>query len=323
MKILITGANGFIGRRVCQIFAEKGHFVRAAVRNNSFVHLNANIDVVHASDIDFSNAWKSVLTGVDVIVHLAARTHVMNETSKYPLAEYRKVNVEGTRRLASMAVQAGVRRIVYVSTIKVNGESTGERAFREYDIPSPQDPYAISKWESEEVLRDFSVRHGLEVVIIRPPLVYGPGVKGNLLKLMKYIYHRYPIPFGGIQNRRSFISLDNLVDVLILSATNAVCNGHTFLVSDGEDISTTALVSKIAEAMDIKTNLIKFPYKTISLITKVFPSLQYISDRLTSSLAVDNSKFKRMFDWIPPQTIQDGIKAMVACYTEGRGCNVS
>lgn len=322
MRILVTGASGFVGGRLCRTSAEKGYAVRAIVRQvPSDFFVQDSVEAVEVADIGPSTDWTSALQDVDTVIHLAARVHVMKESLKDPLAEYRRVNVEGTRHFASAAIRAGVKRIVYVSTVKVNGEKTDQRPFNEQDIPSPQDHYATSKWEAEELLRDLSKRHGIEVVIIRPPLVYGPGVKGNMLRLMQYISRGYPLPLGNINNRRSLISLDNLVDVLLLSASRVECAGHTFLVSDGEDMSTPGLVKRIAEAMGRKPNLVNFPGEVFSLMAKVVPSLRPAAERLMSSLVVDSSKFREMCNWTPPQTIDDGIKSMVSDYLKRKACN--
>ena len=316
-RILVTGANGFVGSRLCRTAFEKGYQIRAVVRQKIGA-IDSYGDVVEVNDISPSTDWSSTLSGVDVVIHLAARVHVMSDSATDPLAEYRRVNVEGTRKLASMAEKAGVKRIVYVSTIKVNGEKTEGSPFREGDIPSPGDPYSVSKWEAEMVLHDLSVRGGIEVVIVRPPLVYGLGVKGNLLRLMQYIHRGYPLPFGGIRNSRSLISLDNLVDILLLSSARTECAGQTFVVSDGEDISTPCLIKKIADAMGKKPKLINFPGSVISFAAAIVPALKPVADRLTSSLTIDSSKFSNMLQWVPPQTVNEGVKSMVLDFLQDK-----
>ena len=312
---LITGANGSVGRRLCEKLAEMGYKVRAAIRSSRPVQNTlANIEFLSVGDIGPSTDWSAALTGIDVVIHLAARVHVMKDSSKDPLSEYRSVNVEGTRSLALAAVQAGVRRIVYVSTIKVNGEFNTDRPFREDDVPSPRDPYALSKWETEEALTNISNQSGLDVVIIRSPLVYGPGVKGNLLRLMHCIYRGYPLPFGDIHNSRSLISLDNLVDILFLSSFRTECAGRTFLVSDGEDLSTSDIIKLIAVSMDKKPHLINIPEKTFVFIGSRVPALRSIIGRLTGSLIIDSTRFRLATGWVPPQTVNAGIEAMVSEY---------
>jgi nucleoside-diphosphate-sugar epimerase len=315
MKIVVSGANGFVGCRLIEILAEAGHQVVAAVRaTKPLKSVYSNIAFSPIGDIGPSTDWTPVLYGIDVIIHLAARVHVMRESLKDPLAAYRRVNVEGTRHLALMAVRSGVKRFVYISTVKVNGESTMEKPFSENDVPSPQDAYSISKWEAEEALNDISSRTGLEIVIIRPPLVYGPGVKGNMLTLMRYVDRGYPLPFGGINNKRSYISLDNLADVLLTSATKAECAGRTFLVSDGEDLSTSELIKKIAGVMNRKAHLINIPEKFYSFMAAMIPALSPIIGRLTGSLVVDSSLFRHVAGWRPCQTVNNGMKAMVSDY---------
>ena len=289
--------------------------MRAAIRGERFIqNTEPNIEFLSIGDVGTQAEWSSYLKGIEIIIHLAARVHVMKESMADPLAEYRRINVDGTRHLALMAARSGVKRLVYVSTVKVNGERTEKEPFRDNDIPSPQDAYSISKWEAEEVLRDISSRSSLEIVIIRPPLVYGPGVKGNMLSLMRYVDRGYPLPFGGINNKRSFISLDNLVDVILTSAIKAECAGQTFLVSDGEDLSTSELIKLIAGAMNRKPRLINIPEKALSVIGSMVPVLRPFIDRLTGSLVIDSTRFRRVTGWIQPQTVTAGMKAMVLEY---------
>ncbi len=311
-KYLVTGANGFVGSRLCMTMAEKGLSVRAAVRKTDKIECLSSVEVVEIRDCGPSTDWSYVLKGIDVIIHLAARAHVMHETAADPLHEFRRVNAEGTRNLAMQASRAGISRIVYLSTIKVNGELTHEEPFNEDSPLAPQDAYAMSKWEAEDALHAISASSGLEIVIIRTPLVYGPGVKGNMLKLMKQINHGIPLPLGMITNRRSLISLENLVDILILSASRSECIGQTFAVSDGEDISTSDLVFLLSKAMGKKVRLIPFPSRLCSLFTRLAPSLKPTVDRLAGSLIVDSSRFRERMKWSPPQTISTGIDSMVS-----------
>jgi|WetSurMetagenome_2_1015567.scaffolds.fasta_scaffold00106_23 nucleoside-diphosphate-sugar epimerase len=313
MKILVTGANGFIGSSLCKELAEADHKVRAAVRRGMpLQNAHANIEFMTVGDIGSETDWTLALKGIDVIIHLAARAHMMTDTSDNPISEYRRINVEGTRRLAGAAVQAGVKRFVYLSSIKVNGEATMGNAFREDDIPAPEDPYGLSKWETELVLRDILEKNDMGITIIRPPLVYGPGVKGNLLRLMQYVDRGFPLPLKGINNRRSLISLDNLVEILGLAASDALFLNQTLLVSDGEDVSTPDLVYAIAEAMGKKARLIKFPERLVSVVTSLFPPLKPTVDRLTGSLIIDSSRLRTGLNWSPRRSFKDGIEAMVS-----------
>jgi nucleoside-diphosphate-sugar epimerase len=260
MKFLITGANGFVGRALCAELLRRGYSVRAAVRAAG--KFAGDAEPVAVGDIDGATDWSEALCGVEVVVHLAARVHVMRETGADSLAEFRRVNVEGTANLARQAAGAGVKRLVYVSSVKVNGESTApiptlalplkgrvQNVFTETDAPSPQDPYGISKWEAEQILSRVSQETGLEVVIVRPPLVYGAGVKGNFAQMLKVLTKGIPLPLASIHNQRSLVYVGNLVDSLIACATHPAAAGQAYLVSDGEDISTPDLLRQLGAAM--------------------------------------------------------------------------
>jgi nucleoside-diphosphate-sugar epimerase len=312
MRALVTGANGFIGSRLCLALANKGLQVRAVVRSGAKINKSPEVETSFIDDIGPSTDWQDAMRGADIIFHLAGRVHVMSGKSECSYEEYRQVNVEGSRRLAETAVRTGIKRIVYLSSIKVNGELSGMRAFREDDYPSPHGPYAVSKLEAEEVLGNIAAVYGMEVVIIRSPLVYGAGAKGNLLRLMRFIRRGYPLPLGNINNKRSLISLDNLVDILVLSATIRQSAGHTFLVSDGMDVSTSDLVAMTAESMGQKRRLIPFPHRLFSTVSGLSQALSAIDDRLTGSLAIDSSKIREILKWRPPQTVKEGIDSMVS-----------
>jgi nucleoside-diphosphate-sugar epimerase len=318
IKAVITGASGFVGNRLCSALRSKDICVRAVVRPSSEVICSRDEETFRIDDIGPLTDWNEALSGVDIVFHLAGPAHLKNPSSRASLNEYRRVNIEGTRRLAEIAAIKGLKRIVYLSSVKVNGELTMGRPFTEIDTPEPQNSYAISKLKAEESLRDISERYGIELVIIRSPLVYGLGVKGNLLKLLKHIHLGIPLPLGNIINKRSLISLDNLVDALILSATRAECAGQTFLLSDGQDLSTTELIGMIAAAMDKKIRLLPFPKNLFSLVSRLSPSLGSLSDRIAGSLVVDSSKFREMLRWTPPQTVADGIKSMVLHFISGK-----
>ena len=268
MNVLITGANGFVGRTLCDKLIADGYQVRGAVRGTTqMTTLPSGIEGVQVGDISPETDWHEALDGIDVVVHLAARVHVMVDLAADPLAEFRKVNTAGTLNLARQAVAAGVKRFVFVSSVKVNGEGTGERetgggrpetgrmetggrrvAFSEGDVAEPRDAYAVSKWEAEQGLMAIAEETGLEVVIIRPPLVYGPGVKANFRLLMKWVKRGVPLPLGAVHNKRSFVALDNLVSFIILCMDHPRAANEVFLISDGEDVSTTELLQKMARA---------------------------------------------------------------------------
>jgi nucleoside-diphosphate-sugar epimerase len=236
MNILLTGANGLVGRSTYKEATQRGFAIKRAIRTSD---ASAGNDAVVIGNIDAQTAWQIALRGVDVVIHLAARVHVMHEAAHDPLAAFRAVNVEGTANLARQAAQAGVKRLVYVSSIKVNGESTPARqAFSENEVPHPQDAYAASKREAEQALHHVAAETGLEIVIVRPPLVYGPGVKGNFAQMMHVLERGIPLPLALVRNQRSLISVGILADALLACATHPAAAGQTFLVSAGEDIST-------------------------------------------------------------------------------------
>lgn len=309
--MLVTGANGFVGRALCSRLADTGFAVRGVARTAE-AGILAGVERVVIGNLDVQTDWNDALNGIDTVIHLAARVHVMKDTALNPSAEFRAVNAAATERLARAAASKGVRRLVFASTVKVNGEFTKERPFTEDDMPSPRDPYAVSKMEAERLLKAVSQNTGLETVILRLPLVYGPDVRGNMLKLMQYIRRRMPLPFGGINNKRSLIGLDNLTDAIIMASTHDGAAGHIFLLSDGEDISTPGLIRKIADAMGIKPLLINIPESWFAAASAILPPLRPALERLTCSLTVDNSKFIRITGWKPKLTVDEGINSMVS-----------
>ena len=250
-SVLVTGATGFIGQSLCHRLMELNHSVRSAVRSLHSSFSSSGVEPIPVGNLDSTTDWSSALAGVDCVIHCAARAHVMYETESDALAAYRAVNVAGTQRLAEQAAAAGVKRLVYLSSIKVNGEQTALGApFLFSDAPVPEDPYGVSKWEAEQALWEVSSKTGLELVVIRPPLVYGPRVKGNFLRLLRWVSRGLPLPLGAVQNQRSLVGLDNLVDLLIRCVDHPAAAGQTFLVSDGQDLSTPELIRQLADAMD-------------------------------------------------------------------------
>lgn len=312
LRFLITGANGFVGASLCAELARRDMSARAAVR--SIETRLDGVELTIVGEITGNTAWKTALSNVDIVIHLAARVHVMNENSADPLEEFRKVNVSGTERLARCAATAGVKRLVYVSSIKVNGEMTCEGGkFSEMDLPSPQDPYGVSKWETEQVLHRVALETGLEVVIVRPPLVYGAGVKGNFAQMLKILAKRIPLPFSSVDNRRSLIYVENLVDVLILCATHPAAAGETFLVSDAEDVSTSDLLRRLGFALGYPARLIPVPVVLLhaggALLGK-----RDMAQRLCGSLQVDISKVRRLLGWNPPLRLDEGLRRTAQGY---------
>jgi nucleoside-diphosphate-sugar epimerase len=311
MNVLVTGANGFIGRILCSTLTDKGHAVRGTFRfQEKFIHYRKSMDCVAVGEIGPDTDWTEALRGVDVIIHLAARVHVMKESATDPLSEFRRTNVAATEHLAKMAAKAGVKRFIFLSTVKVNGEQTKDTPFNENDIPCPEDPYAVSKWEAEQALHKISDETGLEVVILRPPLVYGPGVKANFLRLLQVVDRNIPLPFLNIDNRRSFIYLENLVDAIVTCCTHPNAKGETFLVSDGEDVSTPELIRMIASAMNKKAKLFPFAQSSLKTIGTFIGKKEEL-DRLLGSLSVDSSKIRKILNWTPPFSMRDGIQETV------------
>ena len=305
--LLITGANGFVGQALCERAIRQGFHVKGAVRTACSLPLG--VDRVVAGTVDGGTAWADALQGVDVIVHLAARVHVMKDSSTDPLAEFRKVNVAGTENLARQAVQAGVKRLIYVSSIKVNGEEAeaGQR-YTELDAPAPSDPYGISKWEAEQALHRIACKTGLEVAILRPPLVYGAGVKGNFAQMLNVLAKGIPLPFASVRNLRSLVYVGNLADALITCATHPAAAGQTYLVGDGEDISTPDLLCCLGVAISHPAKLIPCPVSLLRLAGKITGKSKQM-DRLLGSLQVDSNKIRRDLNWAPPYSLQQGLQA--------------
>ncbi|HWW04954.1 SDR family oxidoreductase [Collimonas sp.] len=304
-KILVTGANGFVGSALCDTLHARGINFLPAVRQ-------ARQDRQFAvGDLSGSTKWADALAGCDVVIHLAARVHVMNDKSNNPLAAFRAVNVDATMNLARQAVQSGVKRFIFISSVKVNGEETSGKPFTAFDKPMPIDPYGQSKLEAEIALRELSHFTGLEVVIVRPPLVYGPGVRANFRRLMQLVRLSVPLPLGAIHNYRSMVSLDNLVDLLVVCSQHPDAANQTFMVSDDCDVSTTVLLRMLSDAMGRRSLLLPVPSKLIygaaALIGK-----SAVADRLLGSLQVDITHTKTALQWRPATTMQESLIKTVA-----------
>lgn len=301
---MLTGANGFVGSALkAELVSDSRIKVMTAVRKegtgpNCFAV--GNID----GDTDFSEA----LVDIDVVIHAAARAHIMRDEVVDPLAEYRKVNVEGTLNLAHQAVAAGVRRFVFLSSIKVNGEATTQKtSFQAGDVPLPEDAYGISKLEAEQGLILLAAETSMEVVIIRPPLVYGPSVKGNFASMIKLVDKGVPLPLGAIYNKRSLVGIDNLVDLIIRCIDHPAAANQIFLAGDGEDLSTTELLSGVGKAMGKPTRLIPVPAGLLQFGAIVLGK-RAMAQRLLGSLQVDISKTCELLDWKPPYTVEEGLR---------------
>jgi nucleoside-diphosphate-sugar epimerase len=316
-RVLVTGGTGFVGRVVCARLAAEGMAVRRVLHRGTSEAISTDADVL-VEEIGPSTSWDRALSGVDMVVHLAARVHVMRETAADPVAEFRRVNVQGTENLARAAARAGVSRFVFVSTAKVNGEATRGRPFSERDAPNPQDPYALSKWEAEQMLAKVAAETGLAVTVLRPPLVYGPGVKANFLSLLRAVDSGVPLPLSSISNLRSLVYVGNLVHALSACLTQPAAANRTFFVSDDHDVSTPQLIREIAAALGKKPLLFPFSPALLHGAGLLTGRAEQIA-RLTGSLQVDVSSIKTALDWQPPFSLQQGLAQTVSWYRARSG----
>lgn len=314
MKILLTGANGFVGRsHTTELFKRNMPFITSS---RSIVALSDDVMHFQASAVDGNTDWSQALVGIDVVIHLAARVHLMRDHAVDPLAEFLEVNLHGTANLALQAAKAGVKRFVYVSSIKVNGEYTeAGHAFDESSDAHPQDAYAISKWQAEQALHQISQETGMEVVIVRPPLVYGPGVKANFAKLLKLVDRGIPMPLGNVRNSRSLVYVGNLVDALIACASHPAAAGQTYLISDGEDVSTPQLIHALAEALHRPDRLFSLPINLMRRAASLVGKSAAV-DRLTQSFVIDSSKIREELGWRPPYSMAQGLQATADWYRQ-------
>jgi UDP-glucose 4-epimerase len=312
MRILVTGANGFVGHALCKALHQSSHQVRTAIRSAN--KHQESPDQVLVGDIIATTQWEQALQDINVVIHLAARVHVMNDQAVDPLSEFRKVNVDGTLNLARQAAMAGVKRFIFISSIKVNGESTAaNHPFSADDIPAPVDAYGISKREAEDALRLLAEETGLEVVIIRPPLVYGPGVKANFLTMMRWLHKGLPLPLGSIDNKRSLVALDNLVDLLVACVDHPAAANQTFLVSDDEDLSTSDLLRRMAKVLGKTAWLLPFPGWLLTPIAGLIGK-KAVAQRLCYSLQVDITKTRHLLNWTPPINVDEGLRQAAQQY---------
>jgi nucleoside-diphosphate-sugar epimerase len=313
MITLVTGISGFVGQAVCARLLLDRVSVRGAVRAKGIK--NYRFSTVTIDDISSKTDWTSALKDVSLVVHLAARVHVMDEKSADPLAEFRRVNVDGTVALARQAAGAGVRRFVFLSSVKVNGEFTkAGNPFTADDEPAPADYYGVSKHEAEQSLREIASETGMDVVIIRPPLVYGPGVRANFAAMIRWLEKGIPLPLAAAtRNRRSLVALDNLVDLIVTCLTHPAAANQTFLVSDGEDLSTAELLQRLGKAFDKPVHLFFIPLVLLRMGARILMR-PGIYQRLCGSLQLDITKNRQMLGWSPPISVEEGLKRVTHRY---------
>ena len=319
-KILITGASGFIGQSLIKSLLNLSRSVRGTIRSRKPVFSDTKTEYVSTGDINIKTNWKESLVNIDSIIHCAGKAHAIKSKKNNLSKIYQSSNVDGTKQLAEQAAEAKVRRLIFLSSIKVNGENTNNDVidkalnekkilFSHKDLANPKDSYAKSKLEAEKILWDISSRTNLEVVLVRLPLVYGYGAKGNLAKLIKLVRLGIPLPLSLIKNQRSMIGIDNLVDLLIRCIDHPEASGKTFLASDGEDLSTPELIKFIASSMGRKANLFPFPISLLKFLGSVFGKSEEIN-KLVGSLRIDNSYTKKILNWTPPISVEEGIRRM-------------
>lgn len=312
---LVTGANGFIGSEISREIFRRGKsggalVARSAVRRTQSSSFQER-DCVVVGEINSATNWQKALFDAEVVIHVAARAHVLKENTEDPLAEFRIVNVDGTINLAEQALRAGVRRFIFVSSIGVNGNETFGQAFNEGDDPSPQEPYAVSKLEAEVALRNLFAGSQAQLVIVRPPLVYGPNPPGNFRRLLKLTASGLPLPLGAIHNKRSLVALVNLVDFILTCLSHPQAANQTFLVSDGHDLSTTELVRGLAHAAGVPSRLVPVPVWALQAGAALLGKRETIQ-RLCGNLQVDISKARNLLGWAPPISVDEGLRRAVA-----------
>lgn len=315
-RIMVTGGSGFVGRTLLERLHQEGYGLiapsRAALAQAPVGVVNPLVGGL-AADVD----WSASLEGAAVVIHSAARVHVMNDTAADPLVEFRKANVDGTLSLARQAAAAGVQRFIFISSIKVNGEGTElGHPYHADDTPDPQDPYGVSKMEAEQGLRALASETGMDVVIIRPVLVYGPGVKANFRSMMSWLRKGVPLPLGATGNKRSLVAVDNLVDLIATCIDHPAAANQTFLVSDGEDLSTTQLLQRMGKALGRPARLLPLPASLLQAGAAML-GRRAIAQRLCGSLQVDIGKTRELLGWAPPVSVDDALRKTARAFEAG------
>ena len=312
-KILITGATGFIATPLIRTLREKGHILSGTTRKTGVFSGTNGIPLHKVPEISENTDWSNIISGAEVVIHLAARVHIMKDQSRNPMEAFRCVNTLGTQALALQAANAGIKRFIFLSSAKVAGEISPPGGFKESGPISPNDPYSISKYEAEQELLKIAQRSSMEVVIIRPPLVYGPNVKGNFLSLLKLAKRNYPLPLNSINNKRSLIFVDNLTDAITKAVDHPKAANKIFFLSDEENLSTTELINKISRAFGTKAKIFNIPQKYLVLLGKITGNTEIIK-RLTQTLTVDSTRIKSDLNWSPPFQSDVGIEKTVNWY---------
>jgi len=309
-KVFITGATGFVGKALVSELVAQNFLVSAAVRDDTAVIAKGVLKIT-VGDLTKINDWQATLQSIDVVIHMAGRAHIMNDNATDPLAAFRKMNTEVTLLLAKQSAKVGVKRFIFMSSVKVNGEMTElNKPFISSDQFVPNDPYGLSKYEAEKGLLDLAKESGMEVVIIRPPLVYGAGVRANFATMMRWINKNVPLPFGAIHNQRSLVALDNLVSFIVHCINHPKAANEVFLISDGEDVSTTKLLQKVAKAFNKEPWLISIPVSWMSFAARLMGKGD-VANRLFGSLQVDSSKARNLLGWKPVITMDEQLKKIV------------
>lgn len=310
MRALVTGASGFVGKALCMELATRGFDIVAVIRTHDAPLAEMASKLIIANLADINDEFQSALQQVDVVIHVAGRAHVLKEQAANPYQAYAKINIEATKNLALAAASNGVKRFIFISSIKVNGETTSMVPFNELNTPSPEDDYGKTKYEAEKELRVIAANSNMEIVIIRPPLIYGKGVKANFKNLIKLCHYKLPLPFGAIHNKRSMVYVENLVDFIITCASHPKAANEIFLISDDEDVSTSELILAIRQSLSLPALLIPIPQQWVVFLLSLIGK-KSLATRLCGNLQVDISKAKTLLGWKPPYSFKQGIQKTI------------